>query len=176
MSKKTADIRVARLGDTVCIKLEGVANFGSSETFKKVVNESGDLGARRFIIDLSACLNMDSTFLGMLSGLGRNWSDQDTPPEQRAIELLNPTERVEDLIDNLGVSDLFRIVHCDNPDNIDYCQSVEAAPNASKLELSRHCLEAHKILMELNPENVAKFKDVTKYFEEEVKKEAAKAT
>ncbi|MGB0578341.1 MAG: STAS domain-containing protein [Limisphaerales bacterium] len=172
MSKKTADIRVARLDDTVCIKLEGQANFGSSGTFKKVINDSGGVGAKRFIIDLSGCINMDSTFLGMLSGLGRNWSDKDTPPEERAIELLNPTERVADLIDNLGVSDLFRIVQAENLDNIDYCESIEAAPGSSKLELSKHCLEAHKILMEHNPENVAKFKDVAKYFEDEVKKES----
>jgi len=174
MSKKTADIRVARLDDTVCIKLEGQANFGSSETFKKVINESGSGGAKRFIIDLSGCVNMDSTFLGMLSGLGRNWSDKDTPPEERAIELLNPTERVADLIDNLGVSDLFRIVRGQDPDNIDYCETIEAGPGECKLELSKHCLEAHKILMELNPENVARFKDVTKYFEDEVKKASAK--
>jgi len=32
----------------------------------------------------------------------------------------------------------------------------------SRADLTRTCLEAHELLMTINPENIAKFKDVTK--------------
>ena len=37
-------------------------------------------------------------------------------------------------------------------------------------EMSRHCLEAHRILMEIKPENVGKFKDVAQFLAEDLKK------
>ena len=125
--------------------------------FVKVLNEMQGYYAKQ---DYIALFEHQLATTGKLAGFketyqrvsGRSWEDD------------------LDLIDNLGVSDLFRIVHCDKPEATDYQESIEASPNACKLELSKHCLEAHKILMELNPENAAKFKDVAKYFEEEVKK------
>lgn len=175
MGNKNADILVTTLANTVCIKLEGRANFASSVDFKRLVNEQADKGMQRFVVDLSACQIMDSTFLGMMAGLGRKFAADGQQPEERTIQLLNPTERVADLIDNLGVSDLFHIVDCDEDSGVEYDSSYESGEGASKLEMSRGCLEAHQILMDHNPENVAKFKDVAKYFEEEVKKGEAEA-
>ena len=37
-------------------------------------------------------------------------------------------------------------------------------------ELTRACLEAHQTLMDLNPANAAKFKDVAQFLAEGVKK------
>ncbi|MDB6032217.1 MAG: Anti-sigma-factor antagonist, partial [Verrucomicrobiales bacterium] len=37
-------------------------------------------------------------------------------------------------------------------------------------EISRTCLEAHKTLMEINPANISKFKDVTQFLAEDLKK------
>lgn len=173
MDKSTAKILVAKVDDAVCIKLEGRATFACSVDFKRLLTEAHEAGAKRFVINLSACQIMDSTFLGMLSGLGRRISSEDLPPEKRPIELLNPTERVSDLIDNLGVSDLFHIMHCDEANPTTYDESYESGEETSKIDMTRNCLEAHQILMDLNPDNVTKFKDVAKYFEEEVKKAEA---
>lgn len=170
MGNKNADIFVATVDTTVCIKLEGRANFGSSVDFKRLVNEMDGKGMKRFVVDLSGCQIMDSTFLGMLAGLGRKLSSESLPAEERPIELLNATERVTDLIDNLGVSGLFHLVQCAEGEGVDYQSSYDSGDEVSKLDMSRNCLEAHQILMDLNPDNVAKFKDVAKYFEEEVKK------
>lgn len=173
MDKATAKILVARVDETVCIKLEGRANFATSIDFKRLINETHEDGAKRFVINLSSCQIMDSTFLGMLAGVGRRISSEDLPSAERPIELLNPTERVSDLIDNLGVSDLFHIVHCEEARPTEYNESYESGEETSKLDMSRNCLEAHQILMDHNPDNVAKFTDVAKYFEAEVKKAEA---
>jgi anti-anti-sigma factor len=165
----SANILVATVDRTVCVKLEGRANFASSVDFKRLVNELHEAGKEKFVIDLSACQIMDSTFLGMLAGLGMRLSSEDLPPAERPIELLNPSERVADLIDNLGVTNLFHVVHGDSPDDVQYAAAAEGE-KPTKLDLSRNCLEAHEILMDLNPDNVAKFKDVAKFFAEEVRR------
>ena len=58
MGNKNADILVATMDATVCIKLVGKANFASSVDFKRLVNEMDGQGMKRFIVDLSGCQNM----------------------------------------------------------------------------------------------------------------------
>jgi 7-cyano-7-deazaguanine synthase in queuosine biosynthesis len=40
----------------------------------------------------------------------------------------------------------------------------------SKAAVIRNCLEAHNILIGLNPENVEKFKDVARFFAEDLQR------
>jgi anti-anti-sigma factor len=169
MTSPTPTLLAARVGDAVCVKIAGRANYATSVDFKRLVHEARARGARRFIVDLAGCLLMDSTFLGVLAGLGTQLSAEHLPPEQRPIELLNPTPKVTDLIDNLGVLHLFHIVHGRDLENL--CLAAVESAGATKLEMSRNCLEAHQILMDLNPANVAKFKDVAKFFAEDVAKQ-----
>ncbi len=51
---------------------------------------------------------MDSTFLGVLAGFGLA-NNPDAAPDKREIELLNPSARVRELLDNLGVLSLFNV-------------------------------------------------------------------
>ncbi len=44
--------------------------------------------------------------------------------------------------------------------------------DATKRELAKASLEAHRLLMEINPDNVPKFQDVTKFLAEEVEGKA----
>ena len=53
-----------------CIKISGRANFTSSIDFKTVVQELRQKGCNYFVLDLSECALMDSTFLGVLAGFG----------------------------------------------------------------------------------------------------------
>ena len=171
MTSPSSTLLAARVGDTVCVKISGRANFASSVDFKRLVNEARARGAQRFLVDLAACPIMDSTFLGVLASLGTRLTADNLPPEHRPIELLNPSPKVAELIDNLGVLHLFRVVQGSSPENL--CFATVESAGASKLELSRNCLEAHQVLMDLNPENVAKFKDVAKFFAEDVAKQEA---
>ncbi len=53
-----------------CIKITGRANFTSSPDFKTLLAELAQKGYKHFIIDLSECMLMDSTFLGILAQFG----------------------------------------------------------------------------------------------------------
>jgi hypothetical protein len=74
-----------------------------------------------------------------------------------------------DMLDNLGVSHLFKTVSEPLPGSERLNQVVQPPCNPDRKEISRTCLEAHKLLMEINPANVAKFKDVTRFLEEDLK-------
>jgi anti-anti-sigma factor len=152
------------------IRIEGRANFNSSIDFKALVNGLAERGYTRFVLDLTECMLMDSTFLGVLSGLGLKFSKSRNGDSNGVIELLNPNARIADLLENLGVEHLFKIVN--GPElNTNRLQPVEQTPaSQDRKEISRTCLEAHNTLMQINPDNVSKFKDVAAFLAEDLKK------
>ena len=163
---------VAVVDQTVCIKISGRANFTSSLDFKKLVTELTGRGYRRFVLDLSECVIMDSTFLGVLAGIGLKFVETGNGDGgNHPVELLNPNERIRELLENLGVSHLFRMIAAALPVIGGQFQAIDAAAEQpSRVEVTRNCLEAHRLLMSLNPGNVGKFKDCTQFLAEDLKK------
>src|SRR5215470_9306396 len=86
-----------------CVKIIGRANFTSSIDFKTLLNELRQKGYNYFVLDLSQCALMDSTFLGVLAGFGLKMGPASSGGETRGIELLNPNARITELLENLGV-------------------------------------------------------------------------
>jgi anti-anti-sigma regulatory factor len=152
------------------IQISGRANFASSVDFKTLVNSLHEDGCRRFALDLTACVLMDSTFLGVLAGFGMRLEEENgDKPEGHAIELLNPNARISELLENLGVSHIFKIVS--GPPYAPAAPTVEAlSAKATPEELTRTSLEAHEMLMSLDPENIPRFKDVAQFLAEDLKK------
>ena len=159
MKANVANLQVAVTEGVVCVKIMGPANFNASPGFKTIANRLCADSRRVLLLDLADCVTMDSTFLGVLANLSQHLG--------KPIELLNPSERINDLLDNLGVLDLFKIDHGENPLTI-RLEKAES-PDADKRELAETSLEAHRTLMALNPENIPRFKDVAKFLEEDLK-------
>ncbi len=153
-----------------CVKINGRANFSSSIDFRTVVNGLREKGYNYFVLDLSECQLMDSTFLGVLAGLGLKMQPGAGEPERSAIELLNPNARITELLENLGVLHLFRV----SQGSLAPTCAAEAQPvtpaNPSRSDIRGACLEAHQTLIEISPGNAAKFKDLTQFLAEDVKK------
>lgn len=172
MPNPPASLMVAVVGPAVCVKISGRASFASSVDFKTLVNELAQRGHRRFVLDLADCLVMDSTFLGVLASLAIKASKV---PETAAglFELLNPNARVSDLLESLGVAHLFKFITGDNPVIADYKPVV--AGTATRAEMTGTSIEAHQTLMQVNPQNVAKFKDVVQFLAEDLKRQETAA-
>lgn len=159
----------------VCVKVAGRANFSGSVDFKTLVTSLWDKGYHRFVLDLSECLLMDSTFLGVLAGLGLKLNNHNPVPAQgsngnghHAIELLNPSPRISDLLENLGITHLFDISR--GPLTTECLVQLDHSPTSSdRREVQKTCLEAHQTLMDVNPANVPKFKDVAQFLAEDLK-------
>ena len=149
---------------TAFIRLVGRAAVEGARDFKSLVLRLDREGIRQFCLDLGECKLMDSTFSGVLAALT---SELGPHPEHgcRRLTLVNPNERVSDLLDNLGVLSLVTVLtgdgHIHRPD-----EAVEHRTAIfSKEESAACCLEAHLFLMTLNPENQARFSDLAHVLE-----------
>jgi anti-anti-sigma regulatory factor len=158
-----------------CIKIIGRANFNSSVDFKTLVSELRQKGYSYFVLDLSECLLMDSTFLGVLTGFGLKLGQGNKDLCDGGIELLNANARITDLLENLGVIQLFKLSSGPLQAPQDSEARTHTPLNPSKEEVTRACLEAHKTLMDVNPENVGRFKEVAQFLAEDLKNIKAKA-
>lgn len=176
MTNNVPTLLVAVIDRAAVVKVNGRANFTASVTFKRLLCELRDRGFDDFRLDLTDCITMDSTFLGVLAGTAVKLSNcpgrnaRPDPAQPARLCLVNPNARVLDLLDNLGVSELFRTVQCATPVPGEEGLTPAAEITASREEISRTCLEAHQVLMEVNPDNVPKFKDVAQFLAEDIKK------
>lgn len=166
---------VAVFDHTVCVKILGRADFTSSLDLKRLIEELWNRNFSRFVFDLTDCTNMDSTFLGVLSGIGLKFSNGKNVQIGAPLELLNPNPRIAQTLDNLGVADLFVIKNCAEPLAGSY-RPVERQADKSQVDLTRNCLEAHLTLMDVKPENVQKFKDVTQFLSDDLKRLEGKSS
>lgn len=155
---------------TAFVKISGRAAAESACEFKQVVLRSRDEGVTRHCLDLTGCLLMDSTFSGVLAGLAGGAGAEE---RRDRFTLVGANSRVLDLLDNLGVLPLVDVVtsdgHLAGKD-----EGVEVKLGApSKGDTARCCLEAHRLLMQLKPENEAKFRPVTEMLERQMPSGAA---
>lgn len=170
MNPPSAKLLVYASGHSACIKIIGRANFTSSIDFKTLVTELMQQGFTCFVLDLAECILMDSTFLGVLAGFGLKVSAKNGAPGG-SIQLLNPNERIAELLENLGVAHLFKTVHgtADLPGEL-LAQPAANGTAPTREEVTRNCLEAHKTLIEIAPDNAIKFKEVAQFLAEDLKR------
>ena len=143
MATSSAKLLVLVGKEFACVKVSGRANFSSSPDFKLLLAGLAQKGYSHFIIDLSECVLMDSTFLGVLAGFGLK-TNAGGAPGKYDIELANPNARVSELLDNLGVLPLFKITTgaVQLPGNAEPCAPELANP--TQMEITRTSLEAHQ--------------------------------
>jgi anti-sigma B factor antagonist len=168
MSAPSAKMLVSIGERSAFVQIGGRANFTSSVDFKTLLDQLLQKGYTCFVLDLTECVLMDSTFLGVLAGFGLKLNTPQSDKIDRTIQLFNPNSRISELLENLGVLHLFKVTEGDAkaPANASDVKST----NASREEVTRTCLEAHKTLMNIQPENVSRFKDVAAFLAEDLKK------
>ena len=168
MTNVPNNLSVAVLDELAVIKIKGRANAPLSVQFKSLAVQLRDGGRKNLVVDLSECEMMDSTFLGVLAGLVANVIPANAQEGRFGVRLLNAAPRLVELLENLGVDHLFKFVR--GPTPLGATVSAVAEATTSKVELNRTCLEAHELLMALNPENIPKFKDVAQFLAEDLRK------
>lgn len=113
-------------------------------------------GHREFVVDLADCELMDSTFMGTLAGIALRLREMGSG----SLSVLHPNTRNRSLLENLGLDHLF---------SFELPAGRRAAPAPSETlpppapdAATQHAtiLEAHEALVEADPENEARFKDV----------------
>ncbi|HMJ88280.1 MAG TPA: hypothetical protein VK530_00605, partial [Candidatus Acidoferrum sp.] len=104
--------------------------------------------------------------LGVLAGIGARCDEARNKGQACLVELFQPSDRVAELLDNLGVLGLFKIIT--EAPRFECFHPVKEA-QASKVELNRTCYEAHQTLMNTSADNERRFKDATEFFEKNLR-------
>lgn len=167
MATLPANLSVLVGNHFACVKIAGRANFCSSPDFKTLLTQLVHKGYAHFIIDLTECILMDSTFLGTLSQFGLKLNPG-IGVGQPGIELLNANLRVTELLENLGALQLFTMKSgpLELPADVKSCTPDSINPTHE--QIARTSLEAHRTLMSMSAENEARFKDVTQFLAEDL--------
>lgn len=160
----TSKVLAGQFGQVVWLRVEGRGTFQVSPGVKDYVLRMIQRGRRSFVVDLAACELMDSTFMGTLSGIALRLREYGSGE----LAVIHANARNLSLLENLGLDHLFSF---DLPDHL--AISAGEAERACKALLqpaasSRDTiLHAHRSLVEADPENEARFKDVLQLLERE---------
>jgi len=164
MSASSSNVSVWVGQGLAWVRVSGRVHTHSGELLKSELLRARKLQLRTFLLDLSECQMMDSTFVGVMTSQRLRLAPGET------MELLRPSQRVRDVLDNMGVLELFKIVDTPPVDlrNLDLLPAL--ATEITARAICRSSLEAHQALMEANPANIPKFKDVTELLAEDLKR------
>jgi anti-anti-sigma regulatory factor len=186
-------ILVARSGDLGFVKVVGRGSFQNSGCLKAFYLQLLKEGVSRFVIDLGACTYLDSTFLGILLGLGLKLRESGNS----LLNILNASPRNLELLRNLGLDRLINVAGGNLPGEVESrpgktgplvaatgngnnggAAAIEAVkeenfqdlacPVPTRAEAAPTILEAHEALMNFDPRNVPKFKDVVEFLREDL--------
>src|SRR5260221_1245921 len=126
-------------------------------------------GHRVFVVDLADCPVMDSTFMGTLAGLALRLRES----ENGSLLVCNVNERNADLLRNLGLNNLFTVES--KADAADQAESTLSSDGRlSRLDHPPCMIEGHEALVDADPENFARFKDVLEYLKQDLRSGSAK--
>lgn len=149
--------------DPVIVKINGKASFMNSQPVKDLFDRLVEQGKSRFVVDFQHCSGMDSTFLGILAGLGIKLMKMEP---KGSVVLCRLGMRNHELVHNLGLHRLLTLDEGEsNPAGVDNAP-MEALNNAGKLteiENARLVLQAHENLVEIDESNKTKFQDVISF-------------
>ena len=163
-----ASILVGVTSRSVHINVEGKGSFQISPALKEFSKRMLDRGFRSFIVDLNSCTVMDSTFMGTLAGIALRLREFGNG----GLVVRNANQRNADLLANLGLNNLFEIeskVPTARSESSLEATPLEAADSLDRSDQATCMIEAHEALVDADPENLARFKDVLEYLKQDLR-------
>lgn len=155
-------VSVACTNGNIWIKVVGRGNFQCSPCLKKIVQEQELQGHCNYTIDLGECEQLDSTFMGTLTGIAQRLKNK----QEGSVRLINVSDSNKQLMENLGLDQLLLIRSLSEgkelpPSADEYVFSeVALASTISKNSVEETVRSAHEALVTINKENVPKFQSL----------------
>lgn len=168
MAQEEPNFLVNPYDDPVVVKIHGKASFLNSSPIKEVFEQLTEQGKSRFVIDFLQCTGMDSTFLGILAGLGIKLMKMEP---RGSVVLCRLGARNRELVRNLGLHRLLTLDEgedCPEVESTGGMQAVGEAQRLSEVENARMVLQAHENLVEIDASNKTKFQDVISFLKNQV--------
>lgn len=167
MANEEPQFIVNAYDDPVVLKVVGRASFLNSGPIKDLFDRLVSQGKRRFVIDFQKCAGMDSTFLGIIAGLGLQMLKLSPPG---AVVLCRLGDRNRELVRNLGLHRILIMETEGGPamEGSGKGEVLGAERKLTELENARLVLEAHENLVELDASNKTRFQDVISYLQSQI--------
>lgn len=151
------------------IKVVGKGNFSVAPELKKFCFDQIARGVCQIIIDMSECVTMDSTFMGVMAGIAMRLRDL----SDYSFLVINLSPKTKDLLEVLGLTNL---IDCYLTDELkdDEVENFEADKELNieknKNVTANVMLKAHQDLIKADKNNKLKFESVVNYLAKEVDK------
>lgn len=133
-------------------KIKGRADYLTAYQLKLVCNEFLHGKYEQLFIDLSECVVADSTFIGSLVQIHEKITEQMLHVKTPII-LINPTNQIKEALEDLHVTDIFKIHQEQITPEIEYKEfpKEKLDKHSLKLALATTVLAAHEALLKKNP-------------------------
>jgi anti-anti-sigma regulatory factor len=157
----------------VCIRVQGKGSFQNSAGVKRFAKAMVNRGFRDFVVDLAACPVMDSTFMGTLTGIAFRLRELG----HGGLHVINSNERNTNLLEGLGLDQILSLENGSGQSSCalldsELCADSELATDpADKRATTETMIAAHQALVDADPENFCKFKDVLEYLKQDLHSE-----
>jgi anti-sigma B factor antagonist len=165
-------ISVGCTGSWVHVRVVGRGTFQNSQPLRRFAMERIEQGKEEFVVDLAACQGMDSTFLGVLAGIGLRLRQNGGAA---TVHVINISARNLELLQTLGLDRLFTMNSNPPPPlaEADYqklpdTDVTQLTHPLDKDETADLMMEAHNNLIRADERNAPKFKELTRFLREAV--------
>lgn len=164
-------ILVGSVAGVLHVRVVGRGTFQNGQPLRRFAVDAIDKGATDCVVDLTACEGMDSTFLGVLAGIGLRLNQ---PNGKLHMRVTNVSHRNLELLQTLGLDRLFQVqaagegTKYESPATVVFqrlpdSDLAQLTKPLSKNDTAELMLEAHDNLIQADDRNLAKFKDLTRY-------------
>lgn len=137
-----------------------------SHTVKDFILKNMEQGIVRVYIDLSECDSMDSTFMGVITGISKSLLNKGS----EKLNLINISPHNFKLLDTLGLTVFFNIkesfVYPVSP-----TWTQVQIERLDKYSVTKHVLESHKTLIDTDLPETKRFEGLKKMLEENLRKQ-----
>ena len=144
------------------IRCEGKGSFMNSPLVKAFGEARVAADESVLVVDLAGCTGMDSTFMGTLAGLASRLTGVDGG----VLQVAEAEERNRRSLEDLGLDFLMQINPDESPwkDRVEEIRSklepVQSMEGMDMSQRTRHVLQAHELLSDINDKNAREFDQV----------------
>ena len=184
-SEKSSGVFVACTEEDVFVRVIGRGTYQNAEPVRQFGKEWLEKACQCFHVDLAQCTGMDSTFLGVLAGLGLKLRARG---QNGGLHLFNTGSHNLQSCQSLGLDQLARLES--GPPDAGACplppeSAFRKLPDSDLTALNkprdkegttRLMLEAHEDLCRADERNEEKFRDVKQFLREEAARKAGNQT
>lgn len=152
---------VAALGDAVIVSVCGRAVYTTCRDFGEFLEKVGkNPDVRKLILDMKFCDGVDSTVLGLIAGAAGDFRGKGGE-----VVLQRCSPRIAEVARNLGLGALLTLLPGDETDaGTEKLLAEGKTSSAASAPATNHAiLRAHETLMDANPDNVPRFKEVVDF-------------